>query len=69
VGYDRETVDLMTRAIDEAWREFAPNCSMTAAELEKIHADMVACVVAAVKDGDRDVAHLKSLALSAVPWN
>ena len=56
-----ETLSLMTRALDAAWRE--ANCSLTSGPtgLRRL---MALRIMAAVRDGERDLEHLKELALS-----
>ncbi|HEX9881092.1 MAG TPA: hypothetical protein VGA65_01150 [Hyphomicrobium sp.] len=63
LGYDFETVLLMTRVIEEAWGEA---CALLApsANLEAIHAAMVHRIMHAVNEGERDPARLRAVALS-----
>jgi len=65
-GYDRETVDLMTGAIEMAWRELKLNEASKETQLEAIHGAMVRRIMAAVRNGERDPARLKMAALRAV---
>jgi hypothetical protein len=65
--YDQETVELMTRAIEEAWREFEGNGGLAhERDLQAVHTAMVLRIMIAVKDGERDQARLKVLALNAI---
>jgi len=65
IGYDFETIMLMTRAIQEAWDKghalLAPS-----AKLEDIHAAMVRRIMQAVETGERDPSRLRALALSEI---
>jgi hypothetical protein len=64
--YDRETIALMTRAIDIAWREIELSRIPNDPLLVAIHTAMVRQIMAAVKNGERDLTRLKLAALSAI---
>jgi hypothetical protein len=59
--YDSETLALMTRALDAAWREVVTRDQV--ADRAGLHTIMEIRIMAAVRNGERDPAHLKQLAL------
>jgi hypothetical protein len=66
-NFDRPPVDLMTRAVEDAWRELQLSGAFSSGtNLEAIHAAMVRRVMMAVKEGERSQNRLKTLALRAV---
>jgi len=65
-GFDRKTVDLMTRAVSDAWSESLLRGVTDDAKLEAVHAAMVLRVVDAVSDGERDQKRLKLVALQVI---
>jgi CheY-like chemotaxis protein len=63
-GYDPETVALMGRACDEAWRELQFSVSPATADEEREARTLMAIrVMSAVNEGERDPRRLKSIAL------
>jgi len=64
LGYDFETIMLMTRAAQEAWEEHT--LVSPSAKLEDAHAAMVRRIMQAVETGERDPTRLRALALSGI---
>ena len=62
---DPATVDLMTRVMEEAWREAGDLHALNVTP-EDAHAAMVLRIVVAVNEGERDPTLLKKLALNAL---
>jgi hypothetical protein len=64
--FDRQAVDLMTRAVGDAWSESLLSGVIDDANLEAVHAAMVLRVMDAVCDGERDQKRLELIALQVV---
>jgi hypothetical protein len=66
-GFDPDTVAMMGRVCDEAWREAERRLSLTSAADTSGLRDVVALrVMAAVANGERDQIRLKAIALDAL---
>ena len=64
-AYDRETISLMTSALDAAWEE-AQSRGLTRTPADVARAMMASTILAAVANGERNPTRLKNLALRAV---
>lgn len=62
---DRQTVDLMSRAVEDAWRELQTQGALTPETLEDTHEKIVRAVLSAVEEGESDQSKLKLAALRA----
>lgn len=62
-AYDPETLSVVGRAFDAAWREFQRTRSEPADRLETTRKMMALRVMAAANDGERDPQRLKQLAI------
>jgi hypothetical protein len=64
--YDLETLDLMTRALDAAWDEVELGGISKVVDPTGLRTVMEVRIMAAVRDGERDHARLKELALEVI---
>jgi hypothetical protein len=62
-AYDPETLSVVGRAFDAAWREFRRTHCEPADRLEATRKMMALRVMAAANDGERDPQRLKQLAI------
>ena len=64
--FDAETLDLMGQAFDAAWEEVALALASNDDNPTALRTLMAVRIMAAVRDGERDLERLKELALDAI---
>ena len=64
--YDPKTLDLMRSAFDAAWEEIEYALAGSKLNPSKLRTAMVARIMLAVKDGERDPERLKELAIETI---
>ena len=65
-SYDRDTLKLLTRAFDDAWKEVQALVGVKPVAAEVLRAKLATRIMAAAAEGERNPSRLKLIGLGAI---